>query len=99
MLRFRRQHTIGAFIGDFVCLEAKLVIEIDGDQHGRGEAPVRDARRDASIEGEGFQVLRFWNHEIGENLNGVLETILRTGAERMRARELGVLIAAGSGPP
>ena len=90
-LRFRRQHTIGPFIADFVCLDARIVIELDGDQHGKGGAPSRDARRDAVIEEAGFFVLRFWNHEVAGNLNGVLETIHRAAAERLKAREIGAL--------
>lgn len=90
-LRFRRQHTIGPFIADFACLDARLVIELDGDQHGRKDAPERDARRDAFIEEAGFFVLRFWNHEVAGNLNGVLETIHRVAMERLKAREIGAL--------
>jgi very-short-patch-repair endonuclease len=88
-LRFRRQHTIGPFIADFACVDARLVVELDGDQHGRDDEPDRDARRDAFIEGEGFAVLRFWNHEVADNLDGVLETIHRAAIERKKARDIG----------
>lgn len=83
--RFRRQHAIAPYIVDFACLDARLVIELDGDQHGRGDAPTRDAIRDAAIEAAGFRIERFWNHEIAQNLNGVLETILRAAEENSRA--------------
>ena len=75
-LRFRRQHTIGPYIADFACIAAKLVIELDGEQHALGETPLRDAKRNAFMEANGWTVLRFWNHEIYENLERVLETIL-----------------------
>lgn len=73
--RFRRQHTIGPYIADFACIEARLAFECDRNQHGR-DGGARDARRDAFIEREGWQVLRFWNNEIHANMEGVLETIL-----------------------
>ena len=74
--RFRRQHTIGPYIADFACVEARLVIECDGDQHGADDALIHDATRNAFMESEGWMVLRFWNPEIYNNMDGVLETIL-----------------------
>lgn len=85
--RFRRQHTIGPFAADFACVEARLVVELDGDQHGRGGAPSRDQRRNAFMENEGWTVLRFWNHEVYDNINGVLETILDVAINSVRALE------------
>lgn len=73
-LKFRRQHLIGVFIADFVCLERRLVIEIDGGQHA--DDVVRDAARDCVIAAEGFRVLRFWNHEVLTNMDGVARVIL-----------------------
>ena len=84
--RFRRQHTIGRFVVDFVCVEARLAVELDGEQHGRGDAPTRDAARDAFIEAAGFRVLRFWNGEVRSNIDGVLTTILHA-AEEGRLRQ------------
>jgi len=69
--KFRRQVAIDRFIADFLCFEAKLIVEVDGGQHG-AEA---DATRTAFLEAQGFKVIRFWNHEVLGNLNGVLETI------------------------
>jgi len=66
--RFRRQHPVGNFIVDFACTEARLVIELDGGQHG-GE---RDAARDAELRAAGWRVVRYWNNEVMENLDGVL---------------------------
>ena len=73
-LKFRRQATIGPYIADFVCVEAKLVVELDGGQH-REEL---DRQRTCFLEQRGFAVRRFWNNDVLENLPGVLETILRS---------------------
>lgn len=70
--KFRRQATIGPYIVDFVCLEAKLIIEADGGQH----SPERDAARTAWLESRGLRVVRFWNHDILQNIDGILEAIL-----------------------
>ena len=73
--KFRRQHPIGPYIVDFVCLEQRLVVEIDGSQHAVEQG--RDAKRTAWLEAEGYRVLRFWNNEVLENLSGVFVTIER----------------------
>jgi very-short-patch-repair endonuclease len=72
-LRFRRQVPLGRFIVDFACYDARVVIELDGGQHGETEA--EDAVRTAWLEDHDFRVLRFWNDEVFENLEGVLEVI------------------------
>ena len=71
--KFKRQQPLGNYIVDFICLEAKLVIELDGSQHALAQA---DKTRDAWLNAEGYTVLRFWNSELTENLEGVLEAIL-----------------------
>ncbi|MEJ1408634.1 MAG: endonuclease domain-containing protein [Candidatus Sedimenticola sp. (ex Thyasira tokunagai)] len=71
--KFRRQVTIDPYIVDFVCLEAKLIVEADGGQHA--EQVVYDARRTAKLEKKGYRVMRFWNHEILGELHSVLEQI------------------------
>ena len=71
--KFRRQHPIGPYVADFVCLRHRLVIELDGGQHNSD--PTKEAERTRFIEAEGFRVLRFWNNEALENLDGVLEAI------------------------
>lgn len=71
-LKFRRQHIIDKYIVDFICLEAKLIIELDGCQHKRIKDAKYDANRSAYLKNLGFTVLRFWNNEINENLDGVL---------------------------
>jgi Protein of unknown function (DUF559) len=60
---------------DFVCHAARLVIEIDGGQHFESKQEQRDARRDTYLAGKGFRVLRFNNHDVTTNRQGVLETI------------------------
>jgi very-short-patch-repair endonuclease len=72
---FRRQTPIGPYIVDFVCHAARLVIEIDGGQHFESKQEQRDARRDTYLAGKGFRVLRFNNHDVMSNRQGVLETI------------------------
>src|SRR5262249_54340644 len=70
---FRRQASIGSHIVDFLCPEARLIIEIDGGQHAVEKN--RDAVRDAWLRKQGFVVLRFWNNEVLTNLSGVLHRI------------------------
>jgi very-short-patch-repair endonuclease len=62
--KFRRQHTLGMYIADFVCLRARLVIEVDGDTHGTDEREELDAKRTEAIEQKGYRVIRFWNHDV-----------------------------------
>ena len=69
---FRRQHQIGQYIVDFVCLERQLVIECDGGQHTEDA----DRERTQFLEKEGFKVLRFWNNDILQNIEGVYEAIM-----------------------
>jgi very-short-patch-repair endonuclease len=71
--RFRRQHPIGRYIVDFVCLERKLVIELDGEHHSGPEG--RDAVRDEWLYRSGFTVLRFGNAQLKREFESVLETI------------------------
>lgn len=71
--KFRRQHILSGYIVDFVCLEKKLVIELDGRQHT--ERSKYDSARTLKLEADGFKVFRFWNNEIFENIDGVLDKI------------------------
>jgi len=75
--KFRRQHEIGSYIADFFCLDARLVIELDGSQHGEERERQADERRTEYLENQGYRVLRFWNQEVLDNIDGVLETISR----------------------
>ena len=73
---FRRQAPIGPYIVDFFCAAAHLVVEVDGGGHALPEARRRDTRRTAWLEGAGYRVLRFWNTEVLNELDGVLEAIV-----------------------
>ena len=73
--KFKRQKPLGPYIVDFVCMEHRLVVEVDGGQHA--EARAYDAKRDAWLEARGFRVLRFWNNEVLEETEAVLERILQ----------------------
>jgi very-short-patch-repair endonuclease len=73
--KFRRQHPIPPYVADFVCLEQKLIVELDGGQHA--ERTARDAERTAYLESKGFRVIRFWNDEALKQTDAVLEEILR----------------------
>lgn len=75
--KFRRQQPIGPYIVDFVCFEAKLVIELDGDQHGDAAHEIYDEARTKRLAADGFRVIRFANHEVNENFEGVLDAIAR----------------------
>ena len=72
---FRRQVPIGLYVADFACLASRLVIELDGSQHGKEPNKSRDDKRTRWLEAEGYRVLRFWNNDITNNLEGVLEMI------------------------
>ncbi len=74
-LKFRRQYSIGNYIVDFVSVENKLIIEIDGGQHNSEEMKKLDRQRTKYLEDQGYRVLRFWNNEILENIDEVLESI------------------------
>jgi very-short-patch-repair endonuclease len=76
--KFRRQHPIEGFIVDFVTLDGRLVIEVDGVTHGTDAEIARDRARTRVIEACGFLVLRVSNSDVYDNLDGVLEMIWRT---------------------
>ena len=69
--KFRRQVPFGTYFADFACHGAKLIVEVDGGQHNAD----RDAIRTEFLNGEGYRVLRFWNNDVLQNLDGVLEMI------------------------
>ena len=75
--KFRRQVVIGPYIADFACrTPLMLVVELDGDTHGAQED--YDAERTRFLESQGYRVLRFSNRDVGQNMEGVLETIRAT---------------------
>ena len=71
--KFRRQQVIGSYIADFLCLEPKLVVELDGGQHV--EQKEKDEQRTRYLQSLGYRVLRFWNHEVRREPDAVLEAI------------------------
>ncbi|WP_153947606.1 endonuclease domain-containing protein [Cupriavidus sp. U2] len=70
-LKFKRQKPVGPYIADFICMEHKLIVEADGGQHGS----LRDFDRDIWLREQGYTVLRVWNNEIHDQIEGVLEAI------------------------
>jgi very-short-patch-repair endonuclease len=72
---FRRQVVIGSYIADFACMSARLIIEVDGSQHGTESGLAADAVRTRWLESEGYRVLRFWNNDVTGDIDAVLEAI------------------------
>jgi very-short-patch-repair endonuclease len=81
--KFRRQHPIDRFVVDFVCLDARLVIEVDGATHSTNHDVSLDRKRTHHLEACGYQVIRFVNADIYDNLDGVVETILAELEQRV----------------
>jgi very-short-patch-repair endonuclease len=75
--KFRRQQPLGEFIVDFVCLEKRLVVEVDGGQHDEPQQAAHDCERSAWLEQQGFRVLRFWDHEVLKQIEEVKDAIWR----------------------
>ena len=84
-LYFRRQAPVDGYILDFVCFKSRLIVECDGSQHGMPENQAHDACRDTHFANAGFLTLRFWNHEITENINAVADTIFARAKPRIAA--------------
>jgi very-short-patch-repair endonuclease len=72
-VKFRFQAPAGPYVADFLCVEAKLIVELDGGQHG--VQVEKDAARTRALEAAGYSVIRFWNNDVLVNTEGVLETI------------------------
>ncbi|TGR80188.1 endonuclease domain-containing protein [Mesorhizobium sp. M2D.F.Ca.ET.223.01.1.1] len=72
-IKFKRQVPIGRFVADFLCAEARLIIEIDGSQHAESH---HDQERAAELKARGFRVLRFWNDDVLKELDAVCDTII-----------------------
>ncbi|MFH1336921.1 MAG: endonuclease domain-containing protein [Candidatus Zixiibacteriota bacterium] len=71
--KFRRQEPIGNYIVDFICFEKRIVIELDGSQHQTEKD--KDRKREQWLKRQGFKVLRFWNNEVLNNMEGVYQVI------------------------
>jgi very-short-patch-repair endonuclease len=72
---FRRQATIGPYFVDFACHEKKLVVEVDGSQHGEPDRSAKDSQRTAFLNANGYRVVRFWNNEVLKETRSVMEAI------------------------
>src|ERR1700730_15806895 len=86
-LGFRRQVPIRNYVADFICMSAKIVVELDGESHDFEDRQSAGQNREAFFV-EGFQVLRFTNELVMSNLEGVVETIRQTAANRLRGLPL-----------
>ncbi len=75
--KFLRQYPIEPYIVDFVCREKKIIIEIDGGQHNEPEGIEYDKKRSLFLSSRGFKVIRFWNNEIDNNIEGVYQILLK----------------------
>ena len=82
---FRRQVPAGPYVLDFACLRARLAVEIDGEHHGFDAQRHHDEVRDAALRGMGLKTVRFWNHEVAADIDGVVETILAAARPRLDA--------------
>ena len=81
-LRFRRQQPIGPYVVDFYCSAAKLIVELDGSQHGERDRVLYDDARTTWLNERGYRVLRIWNGELLKDPDGVLEFIYRAATEK-----------------
>lgn len=102
---WRKQVPMGRYTADFACHSAKLIIEVDGGQHGSKAGQAHDAARTAFLTSEGYRVLRFWNNEVDSNIDGVLTVIAnhlppcgggRRGARRACAAQDSALTSENS---
>ena len=92
--RFTRQLRLGPYVADFACRRARLIVEADGSQHA--ESPT-DEGRSAALEADGWRVIRFWNSDIADNLDGVIEAIVAAVATRIPSGEEVRFIASRAG--
>ena len=75
-LKFKRQIPIGKYIVDFLCEEKNIIIEIDGGQHNSDVNIIKDEERTKFLESKGYKVIRFWNNDINNNLDGVYQQLM-----------------------
>lgn len=74
-LGFKRQVQIGNYIVDFCCRGKSLIVELDGGQHSEDKVVIKDNYKQKYLESQGYKVLHFWNNDVDNNLDGVLEVI------------------------
>ncbi|HWA01696.1 MAG TPA: endonuclease domain-containing protein [Caulobacterales bacterium] len=77
-LKFRRQHPVMAYVADFACSEARLIVEVDGPSHARASERAHDSRRDELLRKAGWRVLRITNDDVYRNLGAMLDLISRS---------------------
>ena len=82
--KFRRQHPVGPYVVDFACVECKMVVELDGSSHWGQEK--NDAARSKHLEADGWQVLRFWNTDVNDDVDIVKDVIYAACCERSGQR-------------
>ena len=75
--KFKRQVLVGDYIVDFLCPEKNLIIELDGGQHNEPDNILKDNNRTIYLQNIGYKVIRFWNNEVINNIDGVYEVIKR----------------------
>ena len=75
--KFKRQVPIGNYIVDFLCKEKNLIVEIDGGQHNETLNKIKDIKRTNYLESKGYKVIRFWNSEVWDNIEGVCDILKR----------------------
>ena len=80
-LRFRRQTPIGPYIVDFFCPQHRLIVEVDGGQHADDADAMHDCERDAWLTAQGYRVVRVWNNDVMENVEGVCAAISEAAHE------------------
>lgn len=78
-LKFRRQHPVGRYVIDFYCASARLVVEVDGEAHDRGDRPARDAARDAFLQSRGLQVLHVPARDVLADPDAAADAVIRAG--------------------
>jgi very-short-patch-repair endonuclease len=90
---FRKQHPIDPYVVDFYCSSSKLIIEVDGEAHDRGDRPERDERRDAFLRERGYRLLRILAKDVLQDPDGIAEAIVAAAADPLHHR------ATRGGPP
>ncbi|WP_342657828.1 endonuclease domain-containing protein [Sphingomonas sp. NY01] len=93
-LRFRRQHPVGPYVADFCCLAERLIVEVDGEAHGRGDRPCCDRTRDRFLEENGFRVLRIAAADVQRDVEAVVASIVAYAGRPLHHQPL-----AGGPPP
>ena len=86
-MKFRRQLPIAGYIVDFACPTFKIIVELDGSQHGRDENVRADAERTKRLESLGWAVLRFWNNDVQNDIDGVCQHIVLVAEQRKAGME------------